>query len=78
MQKIDLYPQLPKIPRTEREIIQSRVRSYHKWARRRRILRIRSALFGWLQVRTPANCSCQPARSSSLILRNVTSGTVKA
>lgn len=75
MDDLDLYPQIPKPPRTERDIIASRVRSYQKWARRRRVLRLHAMLFGWLQVRTPANRSCQPARSSSLILRNVTSGT---
>ena len=78
MDDFDLYPQIPKATFTERDIIRVRVRSYHKWARRRQLLRLRARVFGWLQVRTPAKRSCQPARSSSLILRNVTSGTENA
>ncbi len=64
-------------PVTERDLIMARVRSHRKWARRRFWLRLRATVFGRRQVRTPAKCSCQPARSSSLILRNVTSGTAK-
>ncbi len=77
MSEFDLSTHIQAAPRTEREIIHARVRSYLKWALRRRILRLRSFFFRRRQVRTPANCSCQPARSSSLILRNVTSGTEK-
>ena len=65
-------------PLTERNMIRARVQSYRKWSRRRRLLRLRAALLGWTQVRTPAKRDCQSARSSSLILRKVTSGTVKA
>ena len=64
--------------KTERDMICARLASYKKWSRRRRVLRLRAALFGRPQARKPANFSCQPARSSSLILRKVTSGTVKA
>lgn len=62
----------------ERDIIMSRVRSRQKWARRRFWLRVRAHVFGRRQVRMPENCSCHVARSSSVILRNVTSGTEKA
>ena len=66
------------VPTKERDIIMRRVRSHQKWARRRFWLRLRAQLFGRRQVRTPANRSCHSARSSSVILRNVTSGTEKA
>ena len=63
---------------TERDVIMKRVRSHKKWARRRFWLRLRATIFGRRQVRMPENRVCQSARSSSPILRNVTSGTVKA
>lgn len=63
---------------TEREMIRSRVRSYRKWARRRFWLRLRAWALGRRQVRMPENRSCQSARSSSVILRKVTSGTENA
>ncbi len=62
---------------TSRDIIQSRIRSRQKWTRRRFWLRLRVGLFGRSQLRMPENRSCQSARSSSPILRNVTSGTAK-
>ena len=65
-------------PTTERDIIMRRVRSRRKWAQRRFWLRLRAAVFGRRQVRVPAKRSCQSTRSSSEILRNVTSGTVNS
>lgn len=78
MDPVDLYPLFPKPLPTERHIIDARVRSYRKWARRKRLLQLYARLFGRRQVRTPAKRSCQPVRSSSVILRKVTSGTEKA
>ena len=63
---------------TERDMIMARVASHQKWAKRRFWLRLRAAIFGRSQSRVPANRSCQPARSSSEILRNVTSGTTNS
>lgn len=74
----DLYPLFPKPLPTERQIIGARVRSYRKWARRKRLLQFYALVFGRRQVRTPAKRSCQSARSSSVILRKVTSGTENA
>ncbi|SHH93219.1 hypothetical protein SAMN05443551_3636 [Marivita hallyeonensis] len=65
-------------PITERDLIMRRVRSHRKWAQRRFWLRLRATVFGRRQVRVPANLTCQSERSSSVILRKVTSGTLKA
>jgi len=62
-------------PTTERDIIMRRVRSRQKWAKRRFWLRLRTTMFGRRQSRLPENRVCHSARSSSVIFRNVTSGT---
>ena len=72
------YSYYAQAPTTERYIIMRRVRSQQKWAKRRFWLRLRARIFGRRQVRMPENRSCQSARSSSVILRNVTSGTENA
>jgi hypothetical protein len=41
-------------PKTEREIIAARIASYHKWNRRRRILRLRATLFSRRKARRRA------------------------
>ena len=64
-------------PKTEHDLIMARVRSHQKWAQRRFWLRLRARVFG-RQSRVPENRACQSARSSSVIFRNVTSGTENA
>jgi hypothetical protein len=59
-------------PRTEMDVIEARIASARKWAARRRILRLRAALFGRRKLRKQAGVTENEGRDCACVAAEAT------